>query len=246
MRRVIAIQSLNVHHHPTVISSDGSSQNLIQAQHELRFENFKEANWDARIFVRVGERVLEVDEYDGRLTVYLARLNTRRDQLLASLRVNPTLFPYLLQHPRYEEARGFIADRSDLVERADVAEASRFCIRADLSADEKARVLADLRIARAEFMRRFGITQFLAMTRRVRWQTQFESHGWSIETLGCEIEFGDGSRAQAYRHWITDQAFEEQRSLSGISEPILDADTVYWPDARFALRQSEGTQVSAT
>lgn len=232
MKQIVALQQKSVHSFPSVTSSDGRELDLITAQGALRARVLQTLNWDALIFSTHDGLTIERDKYDMPSTVYLLCIDETKRRLLACLRLNSTLGPYLSNDPFFTERPDFLFPNLALPSGPDVADASRYCIENELSKDEEMEVRTIMQLARAEFKQRCNLSSFLSIFDPKYKKRRFEDHGWNVEPLGKVIHFQDDHEVtgQLMRHWITDAEFQKRLRLHGAGSSILSGWAVNWPN----------------
>ena len=203
---------------------------LIEAQSRVRYLALRQLGWDAPIFDDTNQ--MEHDDFDTNDTTYLVKRGSVNggdpSDVQVVVRVNPTIKPYMLQASCFTDAsanpevRGFIRDSGSLVQERDVMEGSRMASHPDLDKETRRQGIAHLVLAKAEFMKRTGVSYMVGMMPIYFWDSVFRRTGWNVMPFGEQVQFSDGSEAQAARYWMTDEAYEIRRAELGVSGSLLN------------------------
>ena len=186
------------------------SKHLVEMHHDRK-----------RVFVdQLGWRLcapgswLEVDQFDTEYTVYLVVCSSDDDRHLASVRLNPTTRPHMLNT--------IFADLCDggPVVGDDVWESSRFTIAPlGMRGAEVMRLSQQLALAHAEFALLNGIRRY-TMIGEVHRVATVVAMGWRVRPLCLPAECG-GDRIQALEVTIDEDTVPAMRRRFGVSDPVL-------------------------
>jgi acyl-homoserine lactone synthase len=166
---------------------------------------------------------LEVDQFDTEHTVYLVLTRGDDDRHVASVRLNPTIRPHMLNT--------VFADLCDggPVVGPDVWESSRFTIAPlGFRGTEVMRISQYLALAHAEFALLNGIGRYTMIGETHRVATVV-SMGWRVRPL-CLPRACAGSKIQALEVSIDENCLAAMRSRFRMERPVLavDREAVRW------------------
>ena len=186
------------------------SSQLVQMHHDRK-----------RVFVdQLGWKLcapgswLEIDQFDTDYTVYLVVCSADDERHLASVRLNPTTRPHMLNT--------IFADLCDggPVVGPDVWESSRFTIAPlNLRGTEVMRLSQYLALAHTEFALLNGITRY-TMIGEVHRVATVAAMGWRMRPL-CLPRECDGSRIQALEVSIDPSTLVAMRNRFGVDREVL-------------------------
>jgi len=159
----------------SIANARGFSQNLITAQHRLRYrEVIAKEKWN-NIYVQDD---MEFDRYDNPATEYLVARD-RQDHVVGVTRLYPTTIPFMLQEAfPYLSAKPFPSG-------TDILEASRLVLDRD-RLDKKSRrpIIDQLILAYLERGLDRGINAYVGFMLPKIWTSTFLRCGWDINWLG--------------------------------------------------------------
>ena len=157
---------------------------------------------------------LEVDQFDTDYTVYLIACSPHDDRHVASVRLNPTTRPHML-----DTIFADLCDGGPLIGPT-VWESSRFTIApVGLRGVEVMRLSQYLALAHAEFALLNGITRY-TMIGEVHRVATVVSMGWPVRPL-CLPRECDGNRIQALEVTIDEKALSAMRKRFRVERPVL-------------------------
>lgn len=157
---------------------------------------------------------LEVDQFDTDYTVYLIAVSPHDGRHVASVRLNPTIRPHMLD----TVFRG-LCDGGPIIGQS-VWESSRFTIApVGFRGTEVMRLSQYLALAHAEFALLNGISRY-TMIGEVHRVATVVSMGWKVRPLCLPTECG-GSRIQALEVTVEDATLDAMRSRFRIDGPVL-------------------------
>jgi N-acyl-L-homoserine lactone synthetase len=201
----------------------GMEIKLIDAGARLRFSrHLVEMHQDRkRVFVdQLGWKLcapgswLEVDQFDTDYTVYLIACSAEDERHLASVRLNPTTRPHMLDTIFTE-----LCDGGPIVAE-DAWESSRFTIAPiGLRGTEVMRLSQYLALAHTEFALLNGIRRY-TMIGEVHRVATVVSMGWRVRPLCLPKACGDG-KVQALEVTIDEETLPTMRRRFGVNEPVL-------------------------
>jgi N-acyl-L-homoserine lactone synthetase len=199
---------------------------LVDADARLRFSrHLVEMHQDRkRVFVdQLGWKLcapgswLEVDQFDTEYTVYLIACAADDERHLASVRLNPTTRPHML-----DTIFTRLCDDGPVVS-ADAWESSRFTIAPiGLRGTEVMRLSQYLALAHTEFALLNGIRRY-TMIGEVHRVATVVSMGWRVRPL-CLPKECDGVKVQALEVTIDEDTLPMMRRRFGIGRPVLAID----------------------
>lgn len=186
------------------------SSQLVQMHHDRK-----------RVFVdQLGWKLcapgswLEIDQFDTDYTVYLVVCSADDDRHLASVRLNPTTRPHML-----DTIFADLCDGGPITGPA-VWESSRFTIAPlNLRGTQVMRLSQYLALAHAEFARLNGITRY-TMIGEVHRVATVVAMGWRVRPL-CLPRECDGGRIQALEVTIDEETVPMMRRRFGIQGEVL-------------------------
>jgi N-acyl-L-homoserine lactone synthetase len=166
---------------------------------------------------------LEIDQFDTDHTVYLVLTDEEDERHIASVRLNPTERPHMLNTVFADLCEG------GPVIGPDVWESSRFTIAPiGLRGTQVMRVSQYLALAHAEFalLNNIGRYTMIGETHRV---ATVVSMGWRVRPL-CLPRECDGDKIVALEVTIDEETLSQMRARFGIERPVLaiDPDDVRW------------------
>lgn len=157
---------------------------------------------------------LEVDQFDTEYTVYLIACSPDDGRHLASVRLNPTARPHMLDTIFQDLCDG------GPVLGPNVWESSRFTIAPiGLRGMEVMRLSQHLALAHVEFALLNGITRY-TMIGEVHRVATVVSMGWRVRPLGLPRNC-DGSRIQALEVSVDEETLSSMRTRFRVHEPVL-------------------------
>ena len=158
---------------------------------------------------------LEVDQFDTDYTVYLIACSSGDERHLASVRLNPTTRPHMLDTIFTQ-----LCDDGPIV-ATDVWESSRFTIAPiGMRGTEVMRLSQYLAIAHTEFALLNGIRRY-TMIGEVHRVATVVSMGWKVRPLCLPRECG-GSKVQALEVSIDEDTLPMMRQRLRIDGPVLE------------------------
>ena len=199
---------------------------LVDADARLKFSrHLVEMHQDRkRVFVdQLGWKLcapgswLEVDQFDTEYTVYLIACAADDERHLASVRLNPTTRPHML-----DTIFTHLCDDGPIV-AADAWESSRFTIAPiGLRGTEVMRLSQYLALAHTEFALLNGIQRY-TMIGEVHRVATVVSMGWRVRPL-CLPKECDGAKVQALEVTIDEDTLLTMRRRFGVERPVLAMD----------------------
>lgn len=196
---------------------------LVDAGARLRFSrHLVEMHQDRkRVFVdELGWKLcapgswLEVDQFDTEYTVYLIACSANDDRHLASVRLNPTTRPHMLN-----TIFTHLCDDGP-VEADDAWESSRFTIAPiGMRGTEVMRLSQYLALAHTEFALLNGIRRY-TMIGEVHRVATVVAMGWRVRPL-CLPKACDDNKVQALEVTIDEDTLPMMRQRFGVDRPIL-------------------------
>lgn len=196
---------------------------LVDAGARLRFSrHLVEMHQDRkRVFVdELGWKLcapgswLEVDQFDTEYTVYLIACSANDDRHLASVRLNPTTRPHMLN-----TIFTHLCDEGP-VEAEDAWESSRFTIAPiGMRGTEVMRLSQYLALAHTEFALLNGIRRY-TMIGEVHRVATVVAMGWRVRPL-CLPKACDDSKVQALEVTIDEDTLPIMRRRFGVDRPVL-------------------------
>lgn len=196
---------------------------LVDATARLRFSrHLVEMHQDRkRVFVdQLGWKLcapgswLEVDQFDTEYTVYLIACSAEDERHLASVRLNPTTRPHMLNTIFTDLCNDgpIVAD--------DAWESSRFTIAPiGMRGSEVMRLSQYLALAHTEFALLNGIRRY-TMIGEVHRVATVVAMGWRVRPL-CLPKACEGSKVQALEVTIDEETLAKMRRRFGIDRPVL-------------------------
>ena len=186
--------------------------NPLAEQHRLRYRAVIERQlWDIPQI-----RDLEYDQYDNPATTYLIWRNDDGSAGGVS-RLYPTDRPFMLQ-----EHFGHLVTDVELPKGEDIWEGSRFCIDRNLPPLTRQAIARELILAYLEFGLEHDINQYIGVMHPAYWQNLFVKVGWQPCWFGDSIRVDDGKMARAGGVWVSREALNRVRSITGITRPVID------------------------
>ena len=196
---------------------------LVDAGARLRFSrHLVEMHQDRkRVFVdELGWKLcapgswLEVDQFDTEYTVYLIACSANDDRHLASVRLNPTTRPHMLNTIFTHLCE------DGPVEAEDAWESSRFTIAPiGMRGTEVMRLSQYLALAHTEFALLNGIRRY-TMIGEVHRVATVVAMGWRVRPL-CLPKACDDSKVQALEVTIDEDTLPMMRRRFGVDRPVL-------------------------
>jgi N-acyl-L-homoserine lactone synthetase len=157
---------------------------------------------------------LEVDQFDTEYTVYLIACSASDDRHLASVRLNPTTRPHMLN-----TIFTHLCEEGS-VEAEDAWESSRFTIAPiGMRGTEVMRLSQYLALAHTEFALLNGIRRY-TMIGEVHRVATVVAMGWRVRPL-CLPKACDDSKVQALEVTIDEDTLPMMRRRFGIDRPVL-------------------------
>lgn len=161
---------------------------------------------------------LEVDQFDTDYTVYLIACAPDDGRHVASVRLNPTIRPHMLDTIFHDLCEG------GSVVGPDIWESSRFTIAPiGLRGVEVMRLSQYLALAHVEFALLNGISKY-TMIGEVHRVATVVSMGWSVRPL-CLPKECDGSRIQALEVTLDEGTLASMRKRFRVHGPVLSTGT---------------------
>jgi acyl-homoserine lactone synthase len=186
------------------------SRHLVEMHHDRKRVFVDQLGWE----LRAPGSWLEVDEFDTEYTVYLVICSSDDERHLASVRLNPTTRPHML-----DTIFSHLCDDGPVV-GPDVWESSRFTIAPlGFRGTEVMRLSQYLALAHAEFAVMNGITRYTMIGETHRVATVV-SMGWPVRPLCLPKEVG-GDKVQALEVTIDEQILAQMRARFRVGESIL-------------------------
>ena len=186
------------------------SSELVQMHHDRKRVFVDQMGWQ----VGAPGSWLEIDQFDTDYTVYLVVCSPGDERHLASVRLNPTTRPHMLDT--------VFADLCDggPVTGPDIWESSRFTIAPlGLRGTQVMRLSQYLALAHTEFALLNGITRY-TMIGEVHRVATVVSMGWKVRPL-CLPRECDGTRIQALEVSIDTATLAAMRRRFGIDRDVL-------------------------
>lgn len=194
------------------------SRDLVQMHHDRKRVFVDQLGWQ----LCAPGSWLEIDQFDTEYTVYLIACSADDGRHLASVRLNPTVRPHML-----DSIFAHLCDDGPIV-ADDVWESSRFTIAPlGMRGTEVMRLSQYLALAHVEFALLNGIRRY-TMIGEVHRVATVVSMGWWVRPLCLPKECG-GSNVQALEVTITEDTLPMMRERFRIDYPILA-----WDDAHRA------------
>lgn len=157
---------------------------------------------------------LEVDQFDTDFTIYLIACSAGEERHLASVRLNPTTRPHML-----DTLFTYLCDDGPVI-APDVWESSRFTIAPiGMRGTEVMRLSQYLAVAHTEFALLNGIRRY-TMIGEVHRVATVVSMGWKVRPL-CLPRECDGSKVQALEVTIDEETLPMMRRRFRIDGPVL-------------------------
>jgi acyl-homoserine lactone synthase len=157
---------------------------------------------------------LEIDEFDNEYTVYLVASSPEDDRHLASVRLNPTIRPHMLNTVFAD-----LCEDGPLIGN-DVWESSRFTIAPiGMRGSEVMRLSQYLALAHTEFALLNGITRY-TMIGEVHRVATVVSMGWRVRPLCLPKQCG-GDNIQALEVSIDEETLIAMRKRFRVDHPVL-------------------------
>jgi acyl-homoserine lactone synthase len=186
------------------------SKHLVEMHHDRKRVFVDQLGWE----LRAPGSWLEVDEFDTEYTVYLVICSSDDERHLASVRLNPTTRPHMLN-----TIFDHLCDGGPVI-GPDVWESSRFTIAPlGFRGTEVMRLSQYLALAHAEFAVMNGITRYTMIGETHRVATVV-SMGWPVRPLCLPKEVG-GDRVQALEVTVDEQILAQMRARFRVGESIL-------------------------
>ena len=197
----------------TIANSHNFGQNLIKAQHELRYkEVIAKENW-SHIYTM---NDMEFDRYDNLATEYFVARNAE-GRVVGVTRSYPTTIPYMLS-----EAFEFLFSK-DLPSSPKILEASRLVLDRDLLSKEDRRPIVDkLIVAYMERGLERNIDAYVGFMLPKIWESTFIRAGWDVMWLGDEMVLDDtGDLVRAALMPVSEEMNKKVRKTTNILGPQL-------------------------
>ncbi len=157
---------------------------------------------------------LEVDQFDTEYTVYLIACSAHDERHLASVRLNPTTRPHML-----DTIFSQLCDEGPIVAE-DAWESSRFTIAPiGMRGTEVMRLSQYLALAHAEFALLNGICRY-TMIGEVHRVATVCAMGWKVRPLCLPCDCGN-NKVQALEVTIDENTLPMMRRRFGIDRPVL-------------------------
>jgi acyl-homoserine lactone synthase len=195
------------------------SRHLIEMHHDRKRVFVDQLGWQ----LPTSGSWLEVDQFDTDYTVYLLACDTK-DRHLASVRLNPTTRPHMLDtvFPSLCEGGTLVAE--------DVWESSRFTVAPiGLRGAEVMRVSQYLALAHTEFALLNGITRYTMIGELNRFAT-VAAMGWKVKPL-CLPTDCNGKKIVAMEVSISEETLRAMRVRFKVDHDVL---SIREPQARSA------------
>jgi len=199
------------------LTPDG--ENLIMAQHRLRYREIRDMNWDAPIFDDSAQT--EHDDFDNLTATYLIKRDDNGN-VIGVDRLTPTSMPYMILKSRFRNA---VFNKYAIPQSDKVYESTRlvFDLRENVIGKEaRRRGLMELLLAKAEFLRHQGASNFIGMTIDHFWKSVFEKHGWEVTPMSEELTFPDESKSRICMYRMPEKNYERLKASIGITGSILN------------------------
>lgn len=186
------------------------SRHLVEMHHDRKRVFVDQLGWQ----LCAPGSWLEIDQFDTEYTVYLIACAAGDERHLASVRLNPTTRPHMLNTIFTQLCDGgpVVAD--------DVWESSRFTIAPlGMRGTEVMRLSQYLALAHVEFARLNGIRRY-TMIGEVHRVATVVSMGWRVRPLCLPKDCG-GARVQALEVSIDEDTLPMMRERFRVREPVL-------------------------
>jgi acyl-homoserine lactone synthase len=185
------------------------SRHLVEMHHDRKRVFIDQLGWQ----LPTSGSWLEVDQFDTDYTVYLLACD-QKDRHVASVRLNPTTRPHMLN----TVFQG-LCDGGPLV-APDVWESSRFTIAPiGLRGTEVMRLSQYLALAHTEFALLNGITRYTMIGEVNRFAT-VTAMGWKVKPL-CLPTDCEGKKIIAMEVFIDEETLDSMRARFGIRHDVL-------------------------
>lgn len=201
----------------TISNSHNFDQNLVKAQHELRYKEVISKEQWKNIYTMDG---MEFDRYDNLATEYFVARN-ETGQVVGVTRSYPTTLPYMLQESFFN------LFSKALPSTPKVFEASRLVLdRELLTKEERIPVINRLIVAYMERGLQKNIDGYVGFMLPKIWKSTFIRAGWDVMWLGSEETLGcSGDKVRAAFMPVSEEMNEKIRKTTGIREKVLDFGT---------------------
>lgn len=186
------------------------SRQLVEMHHDRKRVFIDQLGWQ----LPAAGSWLEVDQYDTEYTVYLIACSPTDQRHLASVRLNPTTRPHMLDTVFADLCEG------GPVIGTDVWESSRFTIAPiGLRGLEVMRLSQYLALAHVEFALLNGLTRYTMIGETHRVATVI-SMGWKVRPL-CLPRECEGNRIQALEVTIDEETLVTMRRRFRVDHEVL-------------------------
>ena len=186
------------------------SRDLVQMHHDRKRVFVDQLGWE----LCAPGSWLEIDQFDTEHTVYLIACSPEDGRHLASVRLNPTVRPHMLN-----TIFAHLCDDGPVVGE-DVWESSRFTIAPlNMRGTEVMRLSQYLALAHTEFALMNGIGRY-TMIGEVHRVATVASMGWRVRPLCLPKSCGD-AQVQALEVSITEDMLAMMRERFRIAHPVL-------------------------
>lgn len=181
------------------------------SQHRLRYDLFIQRNsWDVPSF-----NGMEYDEFDTPAAKYVVILDGD-NRARGVTRLLPTTRPYMIRSLWPELVDG------DIVDGAEIWEATRFGVDRRMEASQRQRAVCALIAACQEFGLRHGVHAFLSVMPLIIYENVLARAGCAYEYLGPPARLGRHQVAAA-RLEVSARVLNAARRAGGLAGPVLFA-----------------------